>query len=301
MIDRWVHLNHEIGMGAFVADLAIADNYSELLEFAKELEAEILSMIRLRKSKPTGSDALSMLLNAHDSDGSISEGELVGHAALMFGAAHLTTAHTLAWTLFLLAEHPSIMSQLHNELSRELTGGFPTLEQLERLPITERIIKESMRIMPASSYSQRVAAMPIQLGPFQVAQGSPIVFSQFITHHMPEIYPDPESFRPDRWLTINPSPYQYLPFGAGPRMCVGAGLAMQILKMTLPTLLQKYKVTLVPHCEVNAKIISTMLAPVTSVRMKIDHQDGRFECQPVHGNIHEIVHLHELQSVRRAA
>lgn len=301
MIDHWVHLNHEIGMGAFVADPAIANRYGDLLAEANELESEILGMIRMRKANPTGRDALSMLINAHDGEGSISEEELVGQAALMFAAAHLTTAHSLTWTLFLLAQHPSIMTKLHQELTTELSGGFPTLEQAERLSLTERVIKESMRILPASSYSQRIAAVPVELGPFKLAPGAGIVFSQFITHHLPELFSEPDTFQPDRWLTITPSPYQYLPFGAGPRMCMGAGLAMLIMKTTLPTILQRFKLTVVPNTEVSGKVISTMLGPTTSVMMQIERHDGRFESQPVRGNIHQMVDLREIRTARRAA
>ncbi|WP_010582668.1 cytochrome P450 [Schlesneria paludicola] len=301
MIDHWVHLNHEIGMGAFVSDPTIANRYGDLLAEANELEGQILGMIRMRKANPTGRDALSMLINAHDAEGSISEEELVGQAALMFAAAHLTTAHSLTWTLFLLAQHPSVMNGLHQELTKELDGGFPTLEQVERLSLTERVIKESMRILPASSYSQRITAVPVELGPFKLAPGAGIVFSQFITHHLPEIYSEPDTFQPDRWLTMAPSPYQYLPFGAGPRMCLGAPLAMLIMKATLPTILQRFKLTVVPNTEVSGKVISTMLGPTTSVMMRIEHQDGRFESQPVRGNIHQMVDLREIRTARRAA
>jgi cytochrome P450 len=172
---------------------------------------------------------------------------------------------------------------------------------MERLPVVERVIKESMRILPASAYSQRVTAAPVELGPFKLAPGSGIIFSQFITHHMPELYSEPEVFQPDRWLRINPSPYQYLPFGAGPRMCIGASLAMLIMKTTLPALLQKFKVSVVPNSVVNTKVISTMLGPTTSVMMRIDSQDGRFESQPVRGTIHDLVDLREVASIRRAA
>lgn len=301
MIDHWVHMNHELGMGAFVANQDIANRYGELLEFAGKLQTEIKAMIDQRKSNPNGSDALSLMISAHDSEGSISDEELIGQAALMFGAAHLTTAHTMAWTLFLLAEHPSVMSELHQELKTQLSGGFPSIEQVERLSCTERVIKESMRILPASSYSQRMNATATQLGPFALAPGAGIVFSQFITHHMPELYPNPEEFRPERWLTINPSPYEYLPFGAGPRMCIGAPLAMLILKTVLPTILQRFKVTAIPMSEVSGKVISTMLCPTTAMMMRLDNQDGRFESQPVRGNIHEMVDLREVRVVRKAA
>lgn len=302
MIDHWVHMNHELGMGAFVANQDIANRYSDLLEYAGLLETEIKSMINQRKSNPTGKDALSLMISAHDGEGSISDQELIGQAALMFGAAHLTTAHTLAWTLFLLAEHPSVMTELHHELKTQLDGGFPGVEQIDRLHCTERVVKESMRILPASSYSQRVNAVATQLGPFALAPGAGIVFSQFMTHHMPELYPNPEEFRPERWLTINPSPYEYLPFGAGPRMCIGAPLAMMILKSVLPTILQRFKVTAVPMSEVSGKVISTMLCPTTAMMMRLDEQDGRFESHPVRGNIHDMVDLREVRrSIRKAA
>jgi cytochrome P450 len=301
MIDEWVHLNHEVGMGAFIADTRIANRYGDLIAYANQLEVEIQNMIHMRKKQSDGKDALSLLISAHDGEGSISDEELVGHAALMFGAAHLTTAHTLTWTLFLLAQHPTAMLQLHRELESECTGGFPTLDQVERLSVVERTLKESMRVLPASSYSQRVTAAPVELGPFHLAPGAGIIFSQFITHHMESLYTDPHSFQPDRWLRINPSPYEYLPFGAGPRMCIGASLAMLILKTTLPTVLQRYKLSVVPNSEVNSKVISTMLGPTSGVMMRIENQDGRFEAQPVRGNIHDLVHLRELASARRAA
>ncbi len=303
MIDHWVHLNHELGMGAFVSNREIAERYDGLLDFAKEVEAEILSMIQLRRQKhDAGPDVLSALINAHDEEGHISDEELVGQAALIFGAAHLTTAHTLTWTLFLLAEHPSIMGQLHQELAQNLTGGFPQLGQLERLSLMERVIKESMRVMPASSYSQRVTSKPTQLGPFSLSTGSAIIFSQFMTHHSTDLYPEPEAFRPERWERINPSPYAYLPFGAGPRMCVGAPMGMLILKSVLPTILQRFKVSVVPYSEVSAKIVSTMLSPTSSVMFRVDEQDGRFQSQPVVGNIHTMVDLREVElPARRAA
>lgn len=303
MIDHWVHLNHELGMGAFVSNQEIARRYDGLLEFARELEAELQAMVHFRRQKiGAGHDVLSALINAHDGEGHISDEELVGQTALVFGAAHLTTAHTLTWTLFLLAQHPSVMAELHAELRQQLGGQAPSAEQIDRLPMVERVLKESMRVLPASAYLQRVTSRPAQLGPFALSTGSAIIFSQFMTHHMPHLYPEPDVFRPQRWLSIAPSPYAYFPFGAGPRMCIGGPLAMVILKAVLPTILQRFKVTAVPYSEVSAKIISTMLAPTSSVMLRIDAQDGRFESQPVVGNIHSMVDLREAATpMRRAA
>jgi cytochrome P450 len=166
----------------------------------------------------------------------------------------------------------------------------------------EHVVKESMRVLPASAYSQRIVAQPTQLGPFALAPGAGIVFSQFITHHLPELFPDPDAFLPDRWQTISPSPYAYLPYGAGPRMCLGGPLAMVILKTVPAAILQRFKLTMVPGTEVTGKVVSTMLSPTQPVRVRVDAQDGQFESQPTTGNIGTLVDLREVRpSFRRAA
>jgi len=304
MIDRWVGMNHQTGMGAFVSDSEINDRYDELLEFAIELEAEIRTMIRLRQeSHKPGDDVLSLLIRANALDHTVSDEEMIGHVALLFGAAHLTTANTLTWTLFLLAQHPSIMRQLYREITDVMQGDCPTYEELTRMPLTERVLRESMRILPASAYSQRICAVPTMLDNVPLNRGTPVVFSQYVTHHMPELYPDPEVFRPDRWVQGTVSPYAYLPFGAGAKMCIGAPLAMQTLRTMLPSILKRYRLTVVPGAEIHAKIVSTMLGPTTPVPMRIARQDGRFESSPVIGNIHAMVFLQDATPtrLRRAA
>ena len=304
LTERWVALNHKVGPGIFSSDPDVLRHYDELLLAAEELEVAVLEMVRKRRSGQLGTDVLSLLIRANDMQGGVSDEQLVGHMVLMFGAAHLTSAHTLTWTLFLLAQHPGVMSQLHAELEQNLAGGPPTPEQIDQLPVLDRVIRESMRIMPASAYSQRVAAEPLELGPFRLNPGNPVIFSQFITHHMPSLFPQPEKFLPDRWLTATPSPYAYLPFGAGPRMCIGASLGIMQFKISLPTILGKFKLNMVPGAEVQARVMSTMLFPTSTIPMRIERQDGVFTSQPVSGNIHTLVDLPaatESVAVRRAA
>ncbi len=246
---------------------------------------------------------LSLLIRASEFDHKVSAEEMIGHVALLYGAAHLTTANTLTWTLFLLAQHPTIMRQLHREITDVMQGDCPTYEEMTRMPFTERVLRESMRILPASSYSQRICAVPTMLRNVPLNRGTPVVFSQYVTHHMPELYPDPEVFRPDRWLEGAVSPYAYLPFGAGAKMCIGAPLAMQTLRTMLPSILKRYRLTVVPGAEINGRIVSTMLGPTTPVPMRIARQDGRFESSPVIGNIHSMVFLQDATPtrLRRAA
>ena len=307
MIDVWVRMNHQIGMGALVSDQSFTEGYDHLLQLADDLEGALQTMIDLKRSGgQLGHDVLSLLLEAHADGGKLTDEELIGHVALLFGAAHLTTAHTLSWTLFLLAQHPAIMRQVWQELQTNISGTAPTLEEIPRLDVLDRVIKESMRILPASGYLQRMCAEDLQLGPFRLTRGTAIVFSQFITHHIPELYPEPEAFRPDRWLSISPSPYAYLPFGAGPRMCIGALLATMTLKTAIPTILKRYRLSLAADAEINGAIISTMLCPTSAVMMEIHEPDGQFENRSVRGNIHDLVHLPEVpesaaSSSRKAA
>src|SRR5262249_42201632 len=177
--------------------------------------------------------------------------------------AHLTTASTLTWTLFLLAQHPQVAAEVVDELAGVLRGQAPTLEQLEQLPLLEGVIKESMRMLPASAYSHRVNTEPVDIGPLHVRKGTPVIFSQIITDHLGELFPEPGLFRPERWRTITPSPYAYLPFAAGPRMCVGANLSMMVLKITLAALLQRYHPAIVPGASINGKVTFTMFIPTS--------------------------------------
>lgn len=292
-IDRWVHLNHETGMGAFISSPELTHNYERLLEQAEDLEADLVELIDRRRRGPGGShDVLSLLLRAYEHEGAISDEQLSGHVALLFGAAHLTTAHTLTWTLFLLSQHPDIAAACHEEALATLEGGDldgvgnPAIES----PLIERVVKESMRLLPASAYVQRMCAEPVELGPLRLERGTPVVWSQFVTHHMPELFPDPERFDPDRWLTIKPSPYAYLPFGAGHRMCIGAALAMRILTVTLPALLANHGFECVPGTNVEAKVVSTTFGPEAGLPMRL-LPPGTTGNVPVGGNVHDYVRL----------
>lgn len=302
MIDDWVHHNHQTGIGAFISNSDTLANYDRLLADGELLEAEIRDLIaRRRASSKQGSDVLSILIAAADRDGSISDDELIGHVALLFGAAHLTTAHSLTWTLFLLAQHPEEMRRVGAEVTNTLGEDEPSPDAIESMPLLERVIKESMRILPASGYSQRVCALPVNLGPFRLSRGAPVIFSQFITHRIPSLYPSPMRYTPDRWLTLNPSPYEYLPFGAGPRMCIGAPLAMTILKTTLPMFFQRFRCAVVSGAEINAAIVSTMLGPTSPVPMRLLEADAPGETVPVGGNIVDFVELPAVDAERRRA
>jgi cytochrome P450 len=303
MIANWVTLNHEVGVGALVPNDKFLDGYEELLGYAEVLEAEVLAMIRRRRESATqGNDVLSILVRSNDADGGLSDEELVGQAAVLFSAAHLTTAHSLTWTLFLLAQHPEIMEQLWTDLSSDdSAGGRPkslgSMPKGEELTLLDRVIKESMRVLPASAYSQRMATEAVRLGPLELSRGTGIVFSPLIVHHLASLYPEPERFLPDRWINLRPSPYAYHPFGAGPRLCIGAPLAMSIIRVALQRILTRYRLSVVPGSDIGAHVESTMLFPTNGMPMRIHAADGIYASSPVVGNIHELVDLGEKPDV----
>lgn len=313
MIANWVALNHQVGVGALVPNERFSEGYEELLGYAEQLEAEVLDMIRRRRQSPEqGRDVLSLLVRSHDEAGGLSDEELVGQAAVLFGAAHMTTAHSLTWTLLLLAQHPSAMRQLWNEFNSAnealpMDGGsnaysapksLGSLPKGDDLSYLDRVIKESMRLLPASAYSQRINTVAVQLGPLELTRGTGIVFTPIITHHLAHLYPQPERFLPDRWLTLRPSPYAYHPFGAGPRLCIGGPLATAVIRIALRRILSRYRLSVVPNSEIGAHIESTMLFPTFGVPMDIHPADANFQSVPIQGNIHDLVDFVEAPSAR---
>ena len=303
LLDEWVEMNHKLGLAAFIPQDNFAPEYERMLAKAEHLEGSILDLVRCRREAGTlgSSDLLSQLIRVHDETGGISNEQLVGHVSLLFGAAHMTSAYSLGWTLFLLSQHPEVMTSLHHELQAGLYDEPLAAFDSAKGSLLDRVLRESMRVLPASSYSQRVNDVPVEFGPFSLPKGTPILFSPFMTHHRPDLYPQPDRFDPDRWLTITPSPYEYLPFGAGPRMCLGAALAQFIIKTILPRVLKHNRVSMVAGSEVNGLVVSTMLNPISGIPMQLSEPDGRFAAAPVRGNIHSLVELPLATQQRRAA
>lgn len=292
--ERWVQLNHENGMGSLVSSARDHALYEQLLEQARLLESLLLEMIAVRRASadPTATDVLNLLIHAHDEQGvALTDEELIGQAAILFSAAHLTTANSLSWTLFLLAQHPEAGNDLYDELRGKLHGDAPSLAQLEQLPFLNRVTKESMRCLPASAYSQRISTGPCEFGTTRLRRGTMFIFSQFMTHHLEELYTQPYRFLPQRWETLNVTPYEYLPFAAGPRMCIGATLAMQILHIAVSVIWQRQRLTVVPGATIDGVVTSTMLGPRRGVPMLIGGKNTRLENHWVRGNIHDLLQL----------
>lgn len=267
--------------------------YRRWLDLAHAVDRGIHDVIREKRAQgaPTR-DMLSMLLEARDEAGaSLSEDELVGHAGVIFAAGHETSSNALSWTLFLLAQHPAVLADLCEELTSKLHGDAPTFDQLSELPLLDRVIKESLRIFPPAPLNHRVTARDSSLGEYHIPAGTEVLASIYHTHRLPEIYPDPLVFRPDRWIELDPGPYAFNPFSAGPRMCIGATFALFEIKIVLALLLQRFRFELAPRQVIDRQFTIT-LAPAPRVLMRLERPGAAYKRPaPVRGNTREMVRL----------
>jgi cytochrome P450 len=244
--------------------------YRRFLDLTREIDDETMAILRAKRARGAGgADMLSMLLAARDEDGSaLEEDDLVGHTGTIFAAGHETSTNALAWTLLLLSQHPAIARDLEDELDGVLRGGAPSVEDLTRMPLLDATVKESMRVLPPVPLHPRIVARDSELGGHALPAGSEIFLSIFHMHHDPAVFPRPRAFMPRRWETSKPSVYEYNPFSAGPRMCIGASFATMEIKIVLATLLQRFRVELPDGARVDPRVAITM-APRRGLRMRV--------------------------------
>lgn len=224
-----------------------------LLRARRELSRVIFSIIRERRASRTGSnDLLQTLLNARDERGvQMDDVQLRDELMTLFLAGHETTANALAWTCYLLAQNPSAEQTLLAELDGVLAGRTPTLDDLPRLPYTEMVIKESLRLYPPAWGIGRRAIQDFEIAQFHLPAGTNVFILQWVVHRDPRFFPDPLRFDPERWrgdpVRSGRIPrFAYFPFGGGPRVCIGAGFAMMEATLLLATIAQRYRFTLLP-------------------------------------------------------
>jgi cytochrome P450 len=269
--------------------------YRKFLRLSERLEARLLEMIaERRKESPPRSDVLSILIHAADEAGTtLPDSTLVGLANELFIAGHETTACTLAWTIFLLERHPEIYNRLQEELAGVLKGEAATLADLERLPVLDGVVKESMRLLSATPFLFfRKSVAGTQLGGQNLPAGTKLVISPLMTHRVPELYAEPERFLPERWQTLQPGPYEYLPFGAGPRMCLGAAFATLSLRVMLSIILQRYRFSCPAGAAVSYKVRGVILGTKDGIPMNLSRPERSLApAQPIVGNIRELVAL----------
>jgi cytochrome P450 len=216
------------------------------------LDQLVRGIIRERRaSGEDRGDLLAMLLLAVDEEGDgrgMTDEQARDEAITLFNAGHDTTAAALAWVWYAVASRRAIEDRLIEEVDTVLAGNPPTLADAGRLPYVEMVIKESLRLYPPTwSLVPREVVEPVEIGGYPIARGSWIYIFPYVTQRDPRFFKDPETFDPERFSPVRADEipqHAYIPFGGGPRVCIGEKFAMMEMILIVATVLQKARVKL---------------------------------------------------------
>ncbi len=248
--------------------------YGRLYRATARLDRFVFQVIAERRaSSQDAGDILSMLLAARAEDGTaLSDRQVRDEAMTILLAGHGTTANVLIWTLYLLARHAAVREQLLCELSTVLKGRAPTIEDLAYLPYLETVINETLRLYPPAWTLLRRASETVEIDGTRVSAGDVIWLSQWVMHRMPEYFPDPETFMPERFEPqhgMKHPQFAFFPFGGGAHRCLGMTFAYTEVRIVLAMLLQRYSPVLVDGFPVVPRPLIT-LRPKGGMRMRIE-------------------------------
>ncbi len=208
-------------------------------------------------------DFLTMLLQVCDADTGevMSPRQIKDEAITMFAAGHETSSTALTWTLYLLSQHPHILARLRAEVDAVIGAGAPTYEELPRLAYTRQVLQEAMRLYPPAYAVGRQAAEDDEIAGIGVPRGTIVFIAIYAIHHYEPYWPEPEKFDPDRFepgKAKERPPMSYLPFGTGPRMCIGEHFAMMEMQLLLSLLVQRFDFELTGNAPVEMQPMVTL-------------------------------------------
>jgi cytochrome P450 len=241
------------------------------------MDSTMQKLIRARESNEDRPprDLLDRLIAARDSESGVrlTNNEVRDEVVIIFLAGHDTTALALTYTWYLLSQHPKIEEKLHAELSRVLSGRPPTHDDLAALPYTKMVIEESMRLYPpAPGLSARAVLEDDEVAGVKIPKGSVVLISPWLLHRHRLLWDNPQEFDPERFSPERSQGrhrFAYLPFGGGPRICIGMALAMSEAQLILATLAQRFRPKLVPDQNIVLQHRITM-RPRDGIKMTIE-------------------------------
>ncbi|GHO87421.1 cytochrome P450 [Dictyobacter formicarum] len=246
-------------------------------EGARTIDTFVYNLIaQRRKTGQDTGDVLSMLLAAQKNEaGAMSDKQIHDHVLTFVAAGHETAQNTLSWTLYLLSQHPHVRAKLLAELQTVLGGRLPTLDDLPALPYLEAVINEAWRFYPPAWRQARIAIEDFELDGYHIPAHTITILSQWVVHNLPDVWGDPENFRPERWdkqsgQTIPQG--AYFPFGLGPRICIGMPFAQLETRLLLATIFQRFVPQLAPGARVVFQPLVT-LRPRYGMPMRLDAND----------------------------
>src|SRR5690606_12379742 len=200
---------------------------------------------------------------------------------------------TLTWACLLLATHPEIQRAVATEVAEVLGDRPPTVDDLERMPLLGRIVDETLRLFPATpNLFFRRASADFELAGHRLPAGATILLSPLITHRDPTRFPAPRRFDPRRWVGLKLGPYDYIPFGAGVRRCIGAGFAGQAIRLILAVMLQRVRVCVARPLRVDYRAKGVVLGLRVDILLQLaSPSQGVSAPAPVTGTVERLVEL----------
>jgi cytochrome P450 len=263
--------------------------YNRFFKNCEALERHIIQWAECKRGQINKNDLLSLLINSPDETGNLpSTEQIIGHVPLLFGAAYETCQNAVIWTLILLDQHPIIARSLMEELTEDAGDEMPAFDAIMQLPWLNAVIKESMRILPPVPHQVRVAQHDTYLHGYPVRENTRVGLSAILTNRDPDLYPEPKRFKPERWISIAPSPYEYAVFSAGPRGCPGYYFGLCMVKVAIAAIYTSYRLALMPNTKVDYKV-RIMMSPRDRVAAVLHRQDGMFSPAPLRGQIRSLV------------
>lgn len=238
------------------------------------LDMAVYEMIAERREQADpGEDMLGMLLKARDEESGqrMSEQQVRDEVITLLIAGHETVASALTWSWYLLAQHPHVWERMRNEVKRVLDGRLPTTSDLPNLPYTGQVFSEALRLYPPAWLITRKAVEADEIGGFAIPAGSLIIISPYVIHRHPVYWDEPLKFEPARFGTEhekNRPRYAYIPFGGGPRLCIGAQFAQMEAVLLMAMVTQRYRLELPEGVQVKVDALVT-LRPHGGLAMRV--------------------------------
>jgi cytochrome P450 len=230
----------------------------------------LLAYIQQRRHEEPGHDLLQTLMDARYADGEGMPDSLVlSESMQLLVAGHETSSNSLAWLLYLLSTHPETLARVRAEFDEILQGEPLKFSAVPRFVFTTQVINEALRLYPPFWMIDREAIADDRVGDTIIPAGSTVIVYVYGAHHTPRYWTNPETFDPERFSKTNESthpPFTYVPFGGGPRGCIGGNYAMLQILMILSTLLGKYDLELPPGQKIEPRAM-VILRPKNGIRM----------------------------------
>lgn len=247
-------------------------------EMRRQADGVLLAYITKRRHEAPGHDLLQTLMDARYADGEGMPDELVlSESMQLLVAGHETSSNSLSWILYLLSSRPDCLERLRQEFDAVIGDAPLNFNDVSRFEYAGQVIHEALRLYPPFWMIDRMAVKDDRVGDVVIPAGSTVIVFVYGAHHKPQSWPDAESFKPERFSRANEkaaAPFTFLPFGGGPRGCIGGNYAMLQILMILSVLVRKYDFQLTPGQEIEARPM-VILRPKHGIRMSFTQAIAR--------------------------